>query len=678
MFFLCAGALESPPEAAASFTAGHSGSAHPPLPLHQQTSTDQQQQSTVTFQGFTPPTMPSMNGKYSRPQLEGLCEAGDAVEVGDAGPDHPSSAPPVSGPGSPSQQVHPTSSNSSSYCSPPAPAACGSCGPLSSSVGGEVQLTPRLRWARGSGSGGGGGEGSEGGPSSSSPAPLLPPAVLPHLVMPVVTTVFVCVEGAAALKRRRSTCREIHQQLSTAMRDVLRFVPGGGYWCQHWAGDLKYMLAFSTPRAALEWCLLVQELTMYLPWSQNVLMAKGCVVEYDIRGKLVFRGPRLKMGMCQGVPQRVMPDHLGRADYYGPSVNQAARYMDAAAHGGQVVADLGLMKGVVKEWRETAAARGRLQQQQAAWLLMRPQEAQTGVLTGESTEQGVSSEFDAESVAAQEPTQEQQQEVKDELKINSSPELSELPSTKKHWQPAPTRLQSSASVSLPWSARPSATAHAAAGGRGPSQPTTRWNALPSKLQQEKQGDVRSRFVLTDVHTRGTLVTVHWCGMFCFKGMPEPVPMVRAECSALSGRLFPSEPPKGKGSCERVVSGVVEEAEGVLLPDLLGHHRASLAVDLVSATARPASLTTGLRLCPKSVSLSLPGAAAPGAGVKADLQRTASAGGAAGAMSTSEVVELARGKGLGPDDNGVEVSGEAADSAPPTPPASEGVSGGPLA
>ncbi len=45
---------------------------------------------------------------------------------------------------------------------------------------------------------------------------------------------------------------------------------------------------------------------------------------------------RLKMGICEGCPNTIMPDHLGRADYHGASINQAARYMDAAAHGGQV------------------------------------------------------------------------------------------------------------------------------------------------------------------------------------------------------------------------------------------------------------------------------------------------------------------------------------------------------
>ena len=41
-----------------------------------------------------------------------------------------------------------------------------------------------------------------------------------------------------------------------------------------------------------------------------------------------FSPPRLKMGLCEGVPGSIMPNHAGRADYNGACVNQAARFMD--------------------------------------------------------------------------------------------------------------------------------------------------------------------------------------------------------------------------------------------------------------------------------------------------------------------------------------------------------------
>lgn len=35
--------------------------------------------------------------------------------------------------------------------------------------------------------------------------------------------------------------------------------------------------------------------------------------EYDPdTNQLVFRGPRIKMGVCEGVPQSIIPNHEGR------------------------------------------------------------------------------------------------------------------------------------------------------------------------------------------------------------------------------------------------------------------------------------------------------------------------------------------------------------------------------
>lgn len=39
--------------------------------------------------------------------------------------------------------------------------------------------------------------------------------------------------------------------------------------------------------------------------------------ERDDRGDLMFRGPRLRMGLCHGCPRAIVPDHMGRADYHG-------------------------------------------------------------------------------------------------------------------------------------------------------------------------------------------------------------------------------------------------------------------------------------------------------------------------------------------------------------------------
>ena len=52
------------------------------------------------------------------------------------------------------------------------------------------------------------------------------------------------------------------------------------------------------------------------------------------------------MGVCEGVPGSIMPDHMGRADYHGASVNQAARFMDAGEEGGGSVWATGMTNEV--------------------------------------------------------------------------------------------------------------------------------------------------------------------------------------------------------------------------------------------------------------------------------------------------------------------------------------------
>jgi adenylate cyclase len=97
---------------------------------------------------------------------------------------------------------------------------------------------------------------------------------------------------------RRSFTPKVQALLHQAVRDGLRRC--GGYLCRVQEGDLRFMVAFASPVAALEWCLVVQEAAMYLPWpTEPVLLYEGCTVERDVKGRIVFRGPRIKMGVCE-------------------------------------------------------------------------------------------------------------------------------------------------------------------------------------------------------------------------------------------------------------------------------------------------------------------------------------------------------------------------------------------
>lgn len=163
--------------------------------------------------------------------------------------------------------------------------------------------------------------------------------------------VFAAVEGARGMMRwrRAAETRTVARLLRRVLLAALDAVPGG-YLCREQEGELKYMLAFPSAAAALQWCLLVQEASMYAPWPASLLaLPEFEEVHAPGDGALLFRGPRIKMGACEGTPRGILCDHMGRVDYHGASVNQAARFMDAAAHGGQIACDA-VMAEVVFRW----------------------------------------------------------------------------------------------------------------------------------------------------------------------------------------------------------------------------------------------------------------------------------------------------------------------------------------
>ncbi|MCJ1427724.1 hypothetical protein MMC29_005629 [Sticta canariensis] len=86
-------------------------------------------------------------------------------------------------------------------------------------------------------------------------------------------------------------------------------------------------------------------------WSQEVLALPNCGPQVTEEGLLIWYGPRVRMGMCEGSPTSVMPHTTsGRADYFGPFVNRAARYGNAAARGGQIMVPIVVAQALVEEW----------------------------------------------------------------------------------------------------------------------------------------------------------------------------------------------------------------------------------------------------------------------------------------------------------------------------------------
>lgn len=118
-----------------------------------------------------------------------------------------------------------------------------------------------------------------------------------------------------------------------------------GYECQE--VNAVFMLTFHTPTDAVRFHLVLQQLLLVSDWTPEMLALPPMKPEWSDSGDLLFRGPRVKTGVYQGQPRSITPHSTtGRADYWGPLVNRAARMM-AGARGGQLLC----MKEVADEVR---------------------------------------------------------------------------------------------------------------------------------------------------------------------------------------------------------------------------------------------------------------------------------------------------------------------------------------
>eukprot|EP00775_Hariotina_reticulata_P004431 gene4431-4686_t len=225
-----------------------------------------------------------------------------------------------------------------------------------------------------------------------------------RLLLPPVTMVFAAVEGGKDLVRRKEhVAQHVHCALRWMMQVLLLALPDG-YLCREQEGVLKYMLAFRSPGQAAQWCLLLQEVLQHVPWPAEVQeafrssrhsirsgsfrrmsfkhsarpaiqqQAESCALGADggndnlhsMLQSSCGRRPQLQlklnMGLAEGVPEKLTPDFLGRADYLGMSVNLAARMMAAAAQGGQIVLSSSTAEAVFSSWRIAAELRTAQQQ----------------------------------------------------------------------------------------------------------------------------------------------------------------------------------------------------------------------------------------------------------------------------------------------------------------------------
>ncbi|DBB03723.1 TPA: hypothetical protein ACH3X3_011034 [Trebouxia sp. C0006] len=174
--------------------------------------------------------------------------------------------------------------------------------------------------------------------------------------LPLVTLVFSAVDGLRAMRAQGEVAAE-HGM--TLYRDVIRRLLRSteGYECQEAEGN--FMLVFHCPMRAVQFCLQVQEEMLKVHWREDVLTLPHCQAQVGGRHGLIFIGPRIKMGIYEGIPIRIAPHTTtGSADYFGPLVNRAARFCNGAAHGGQVVGPTSIIPGLLQAWGCEATPEG--------------------------------------------------------------------------------------------------------------------------------------------------------------------------------------------------------------------------------------------------------------------------------------------------------------------------------
>eukprot|EP00899_Mesostigma_viride_P018897 jgi/Mesvir1/27008/Mv20715-RA.1 len=165
-----------------------------------------------------------------------------------------------------------------------------------------------------------------------------------------VAIMFTFVCAGSALKRN-SAYPDAVRLLTEFVRATLH--AHKGYECEEKDGN--FLLAFGDPLNAATFSQEMQIGAMGLPWPDALMMEEavaevvsprmsrqmslpnsvnliGATTAENMR--LVFRGLRIKTGICWGYPVRCLPHgSTGRAAYFGPLMNRAARMASSAAEG---------------------------------------------------------------------------------------------------------------------------------------------------------------------------------------------------------------------------------------------------------------------------------------------------------------------------------------------------------
>jgi len=146
-------------------------------------------------------------------------------------------------------------------------------------------------------------------------------------------------------------CPDAYEDMMEMHRLIIResLSEHRGYEVHETQGN--FLTAFNDPSDLVRWMLDVQTRFLEADWGEEVLSHPMGGLEY-VGGLLVHCGPRLRMGATRGSAIKMRPClRTGRAEYFGPNMNHAARIAQAS-HGGQILVCSNILDEIPEDIRE--------------------------------------------------------------------------------------------------------------------------------------------------------------------------------------------------------------------------------------------------------------------------------------------------------------------------------------
>ncbi|KAL0491949.1 adenylate cyclase [Acrasis kona] len=114
-------------------------------------------------------------------------------------------------------------------------------------------------------------------------------------------------------------------------------------------GD-SFMVCFANPYDAVDWAVNVQkELLDCESWPTELIVGSyDCRMEWDDLKNIIFKGLRVRIGIHFGEAEKIIDPTTNRPDYFGTTVNKAAR-VESVASGGQIVISFRLLKAIADD-----------------------------------------------------------------------------------------------------------------------------------------------------------------------------------------------------------------------------------------------------------------------------------------------------------------------------------------